>query len=104
MLKTSIPVDNEEIAGFCRRWQISELALFGSILGEDFGSESDVDVLVTFDSAARHGLFELARMRAELEQMFGREVDLVSRRGLESSRNFLRRRAILSSAETLYAA
>ncbi len=104
MLTTGAPIDQGKIADFCRRWEISELALFGSILRQDFRSESDVDVLVTFAPEARHGLFQLNRMRDELVQLFGRKVDLVSRRGLESSRNHLRRKAILSSAEVLYAA
>ena len=104
MALTRLPIDKNAITDFCVRWQISELALFGSVLRQDFGSESDVDVLVSFAPEARHGLFELARMREELERIFGRAVDLVSRRGLEASRNFLRRREILSSAEVLYAA
>ncbi len=104
MFSTRIPTGRNEIAEFCRRWQIAELALFGSILRQDWRPESDVDVLVTFAQEARHGLFDLARMREELEEVFGREVDLVSRRGIESSRNRFRREAILSSAEVLYAA
>ena len=104
MLATGVTIDRERLARFCRHWGISELALFGSILRQDFRPESDVDVLVTFEPEARPGLFQLARMRDELEQMFGRQVDLVSRRGLESSRNPLRRKAILSSAEVMYAA
>lgn len=93
----------ETLADFCRRWMIVELALFGSALREDFGPESDVDVLVTFSSQAPWTLLDMVRMQEELKAIFGRDVDLVSRRGIEQSRNYLRRKAILSSAETIYA-
>ena len=98
-----IDIPPNEIDAFCKRWQITELALFGSVLRDDFGPESDVDVLVEFEEGARHSLFELDDMELELEEIFGREVDLVSRRGVEASRNYIRRKAILDSAETIYA-
>ena len=87
---------------FCERWQIAELALFGSVLRDDFNAESDIDVLVSFEEEARHTLFDLGRMEAELREIFGRKIDLVSRRGIEVSRNYLRRNAILESAEVIY--
>jgi predicted nucleotidyltransferase len=93
----------EAIADFCRRWEVSELALFGSVLREDFSADSDIDVLVSFDPDARRSLFDLVEMQDELGRILGRKVDLVSKRGLESSRNHLRKRAILDSAETVYA-
>ena len=98
----SIPLDRAALAEFCKRWNVVELALFGSVLRDDFGPESDVDVLVSLDETARHTLFDLHQMEEELRTLFGREVDLVSRRGVERSRNHLRRRAILESAETIY--
>ena len=101
-IKIEIPKD--KIADFCRRWKISEFALFGSVLREDFGSESDVDVLITFASDAKWGLLSLAQMNRELESIFGRKVDLVSRRGIETSRNYLRRKAILNSAQVIHVA
>ena len=97
-----IAIPAEPIAAFCERWQVTELALFGSVLREDFGPASDVDVLVAFAEDARHSLFDMVRMEAELKDIFGREVDLVSRRGIERSRNYLRRKAILGSAETIH--
>ena len=97
-----IGIPSERIAAFCERWRVTELALFGSVLRDDFGPDSDVDVLVAFDEGARHGLFDMVRMESELETIFGRKVDLVSRRGLERSRNYLRRKAILSSTETIH--
>ena len=78
--------------------------MFGSALREDFGPESDVDLLVAFDEEARHSLFDMVRMEEELGEIFGREIDLVERAGIERSRNYLRRKAILESAETIYAA
>ena len=100
--RIAIPADG--IAAFCKRWQVTELALFGSVLREDFGPDSDIDVLVSFDQAARHTLLDMARMEEELKTLFGREVDLAERAGIEQSRNHLRRGAILESAETIFAA
>lgn len=101
-LKIDLPLEN--IANFCRKWKITEFSLFGSILRKDFGPESDVDVLVTFAEDARWSLFDWVEMEDGLREIFGREVDLLSRRGVESSRNPFRRRTILSSAEVIYAA
>lgn len=78
-----------------------ELALFGSALREDFGPDSDVDALVGFDGDARRRLFDMDYKEEELKSIFGRRVDLVSRRGIEASRNYLRRRAILQSVEVI---
>ncbi len=99
-----IAIPAEGIAAFCERWQVTELALFGSVLREDFGPDSDIDVLVSFEDGARRTLFDMVRMEEELKTLFGREVDLVSRRGIERSSNQLRREAILESAETINAA
>ena len=98
--RIAIPANG--IAAFCERWQVTELALFGSVLRDDFGPDSDIDVLVSFDGRARRTLFDMIDMEDELKAIFGREVDLVSRRGIERSRNQLRRKAILESAETIH--
>lgn len=95
---------SHEIADFCRRWRITELSVFGSALRTDFRPDSDIDLLASFDPEAHWTLFDMARMREELIRMLGREVDLVSRRGVEASRNPIRRGAILSSARPIYAA
>jgi len=100
---SKIAVSPEEIANFCRRHQIRKMSLFGSVLREDFRPDSDVDVLVEFEPEAHHGLFALARMQSELQEILGRGVDLVERSAIEKSRNYVRRKAILSSAETVYA-
>ena len=98
-----LEIAHEKVADFCRRHGIRKLALFGSVLREDFRPDSDVDMLVEFEPDAHHGLFALVRMQSELGEILGREVDLVERSAIENSRNYIRRKAILSSAETLYA-
>ena len=101
-MKITLP--KETIIVFCRRWKITEFAVFGSVLRDDFGPTSDVDVLVTFASDARWSLLDHVEMQDELTALYGRKVDLVSRRGIERSRNPIRRRDILDSAEIIYAA
>lgn len=93
----------EALAEFCRRWGISELALFGSALRSDFGPESDVDLLVSFAPQARPSLLDHVRMQLELSTLLGRRVDLVSRRAIERSANRQRRAAILGTAQIVYA-
>ena len=94
----------EEIAAFCQRWQITELAFFGSVLRDDFRPDSDVDVLVTFAPGIEWSLFDHIAMEEELSARLGRKVDLVNRRALERSSNWMRRKAILETAEPFYAA
>ena len=96
-------IPHEELAAYCNRWRVTELALFGSVLREDFGPESDVDVLVCFGADAWPALLDMARMQAELSRILGRQVDLVERVAIEASRNYIRRDAILRSAETVHA-
>jgi len=101
MPEPQIAVPRDRLRAFCDRWQVAELALFGSVLRDDFRPDSDIDVLVTFAPDARPTLFDLAEMQAELAGIFGREVDLVTRRGIERSRNPRRRQAILTSARVI---
>jgi predicted nucleotidyltransferase len=104
-INTQIPIDYEKIAEFCQRWNITELALFGSVLRDDFQPESsDIDVLVSFAQDAHWTLFDLVDMEEDIQAIFQRKVDLVSRRGIERSQNHLRRQAILTSAKVIYAA
>jgi len=95
-----IPIDRERLADFCRRHHIRKLAFFGSVLRDDFRTDSDVDVLVEFEPDARVGLLGMAQMEIELSDMFGRKVDL--RTPLELSRYF--RDEVLAKAEVAYAA
>lgn len=104
MAELNIDLPEDKIAAFCRKWKIQEFALFGSALEGTFRPDSDVDVLVTFEPDARWTLFDHVDMQDELKAILGREVDLVSRRGIERSRNQIRRRAILDSARVIYAA
>src|SRR5438045_1502246 len=100
----NIALPQNTIAEFCRRWQISELAIFGSALREDFRPDSDVDVLVTFAPLAHWTLLDFAAMQDELAELMGRQVDLVMRKAVEESRNVRRSKHILDSARVIYAA
>jgi predicted nucleotidyltransferase len=83
---------------------VTELALFGSILRDDFRPDSDVDVLVSFAPDAHWSLLDLVEMENELRRIFGRDVDLVERRAIEKSENYIRRKSILQNARVIYAA
>jgi predicted nucleotidyltransferase len=100
--KFQIELPRPQIAEFCREWQVSQLALFGSVLREDFRPQSDVDVLVTFSPSAGISAFDLSQMEQELGHLLGRKVDLVERRLIEQSDNYIRRKNILESAEPVY--
>ena len=104
MDKLKIKVPRTKIAEFCKRWNVSEFAIFGSALSADFRPDSDVDVLVSFAPQAHITLFDMVHMQDELKSIFGREVDLVSKRGVEASRNYLRRKNILDSAQVIHVA
>ena len=103
-MSLQIEVSREQIIAFCKRWQIAELAFFGSVLRDDFGPDSDIDVMVRFQPEASHSLFSMVSMEEELSGILGRETDLVSRTAVEKSRNYIRREAILKSAEVFYVA
>lgn len=95
-----IDLPKEKILDFCQRWKITEFALFGSVLRDDFRPNSDIDVLVTFAEGSEYSLFDLAQMQIELKTILACEVDLVEKAGL---RNPFRRRAILNNMEVIYA-
>lgn len=103
-MSAKISIDRERIADFCRRRKITEFAFFGSVLRDDFGPESDVDVLVAFAPDAGWSLFDVVRMEEELAGILGRKVDLVERKAVERSENYIRRRHVLSSLEPVYVA
>ena len=100
-MNSMITIDMDRVSAFCHRWKVKELCLFGSVLREDFGADSDVDVLV--DLFPGHGLtlYDWLDMIKELENLFGRRVDLVSKSAI---RNPVRRQEILHTAEVVYAA
>ncbi|HET6441008.1 MAG TPA: nucleotidyltransferase family protein [Phycisphaerae bacterium] len=93
-------IPRESIEAFCRRWKVTEFSLFGSALRDDFGPESDVDVLVRFEKDAGWSLFDLVDMQEALAGLFGRAVHLVEAEGL---RNPFRREEIMRTREVLYA-
>ncbi|HSM82537.1 MAG TPA: nucleotidyltransferase family protein [Nodosilinea sp.] len=93
-----------QLVEFSQRWGIAELALFGSVLRDDFREDSDVDMLITFAPNVRKGLLTLAKMQQELETLLGRRIDLVSKKSIEQSHNPIRRQVILTSAQVIYGA
>jgi len=104
MEKARIELPKDKIADFCKKWKVQEFALFGSVLRDDFMPESDVDVLVDFEPDARRSLLDIGTMVDDLQKIFGREVDLLTRKAVEQSRNYIRRKEILSSIEVVYVA
>jgi predicted nucleotidyltransferase len=101
-MSIAIELPMHQIAEFCQKWQVTELALFGSVLRDDFRTDSDIDVMVQFHPGAHPTFFDLTYMEDELKILFQRDVDLVTRKGIETSRNYLRRKAILSSTQVIY--
>ena len=99
-MTAQIAIDRDRLDAFCRTWKITELSLFGSVLRDDFGPDSDVDVLVVFEEDAGWDLWDIVDMREELKVLFGRDVDLVEKRAL---RNPFRRHDILKHHEVIHA-
>ena len=104
MVRQNINLPEKQIADFCRRWHISEFALFGSVLRDDFSPDSDLDVLVTFAPEASWGLLDHLRMERELTALLNRKTDLFGKRAVEQSHNWMRRQEILNTAEVVYGA
>ncbi|MCY4420679.1 MAG: nucleotidyltransferase family protein [Gammaproteobacteria bacterium] len=102
-MNPNIQVPRDRVAAFCRAHGITQLAIFGSALREDFGTDSDIDILVEFAPGCTPGL-KFVGIASELSDLFGREVDVLTRTSVEQSRNYIRRKAILDSAEVIYAA
>ncbi|MCU0567678.1 MAG: nucleotidyltransferase family protein [Oculatellaceae cyanobacterium Prado106] len=98
----AIALPHEAIAQFCKRWKVQEFYLFGSVLRNDFRTDSDIDVMVQFAPDAQWG-FEIVDMRQELESIFQRKVDLLTKKSIENSDNWMRRQEILGTARLIYA-
>lgn len=98
---STMNIPKHKIADFCRKWKVIEFALFGSVLSKDFRPDSDIDVLVSFSEDVKWSLFDIVRMQNELNEIFGREVDLVEK---DAIRNPFRRHSILRSKKVIYAA
>jgi predicted nucleotidyltransferase len=103
MSELKIKVPREKIEAFCKKNHIRKLAFFGSVLRDDFGPKSDIDVLVEFEKGKTPGLAFFG-MHEELAEIFKRDVDLLTFKGVETSRNPIRRKAILDSAQVYYVA
>jgi len=99
-----IAIDESRIAAFCAKWKISKLELFGSVLRDDFRPDSDVDLLVTYEPGVSPTLRQLTEIEEELGGILGRDIDLVPRKVIEASPNYIRRKSILSTAVGIYAA
>jgi len=98
MSRSRVCIPPERLRALCERNRVKKLALFGSALGDGFGADSDVDILIEFRSGAVVGLIGLARIERELSDLAGRKVDL--RTPAELSRYF--RDEVVASAEVLY--
>ena len=105
LAKTRIPLPMDRIREICRKYDVTELSVFGSVLRDDFSPDSDVDFLVVFrDNDAGPWAGKFMYMEEELSPLLGRPVDVVDKGGVEQSRNYIRRKQILGSAEVIYVA
>lgn len=93
----------EKIKYFCEKWKISEFSIFGSYVRNELKEDSDVDVLISFKDNVKYTLFDIVHLKEELEILFGRKVDVVTKKGLENSRNQIRKKAIFDEAKLIYA-
>ncbi len=100
-MNTTVQLDRDMLAEFCRKWRIRELSIFGSVLREDFNPKSDLDFLVSFEPGAPLDIDRLLDIKDELEARFGRPVDLVEK---EAMRNPWRKHEILKTRQVIYAA
>jgi predicted nucleotidyltransferase len=101
IINKGFQISEGQIQAISQKYAIKSISVFGSILRDDFRSDSDIDFLVTFDENAAISLFDLMDLEADLSRLFNRDVDIVEPSALK---NPIRRQAILKSCETLYAA
>ncbi|NJN01874.1 MAG: DNA polymerase subunit beta [Leptolyngbyaceae cyanobacterium RM1_1_2] len=101
-IQSRLGLSSQEVATFCQQWGMIKMALFGSILRDDFRADSDIDLLITFAPNARQGLLTLAKIKHELESRLQRPVDLIPEASIQMSDNWIRQREILSTAQTIY--
>ena len=103
MQLSAVNLPIESLKTFCQKWQIVEFSVFGSALREDFRPNSDLDVLVRFTPNAPWTIPDLVTMQQELADIVKRDVDLIEKRVIEASDNWIRRNEILSTAQVIYA-
>lgn len=101
-IQAAVAIPQAAIAEFCERHHIRKLALFGSVLRDDFRPDSDIDVLVDFEPGTRYRFADLLTMEAELEAIFRRKVDLGDYKAVQEDPNYIRRKHILGSAQVVY--
>jgi uncharacterized protein len=94
-------IDDSVINSLAKKYKVKELALFGSVLRNDFNDLSDIDILVEFDDNKEYSLFDLFTIKSEFEKAFGKDIDLIEK---QSIRNPYRRENILKNAKVIYAA
>jgi uncharacterized protein len=97
-----INLSTQKLQTFCQKWRIIEFAIFGSALRDDFRPDSDLDVLVKFTANSPWTLLDLATMQQELEDLIDRSADLIEKRVIETSSNWIRRDEILNTAQVVY--
>lgn len=102
MIQQRLNLSPEQIDQFCIENKIQELAIFGSVLRDDFNPDSDLDFLVVFDPKRTFSLMDLVGIQYQLEDLTGRKVDLIEKRSILNSHNWIRRQNILSTAQTIY--
>ena len=101
-IQDRLNVPQKEIINFCKQNQIQELSVFGSVLREDFNKTSDIDFLVVFNPQIKLSLMDLVSIQYQLEDKIGRKVDLIEKRSIEKSHNWIRRQNILDTAIIIY--
>jgi uncharacterized protein len=99
----NINFQEEQLREICKRYLIRELAIFGSALREDFNEKSDVDLLIEFEPKSGITLFNIVDLKEEFEKLFGRDVDIVSKKAIQRSRNYIKRKVILENLKVIYA-
>ena len=102
ILYSRLKITPTQLTEFCQNVQITELALFGSILRDDFRPDSDIDILVTFTPDCKISLLDFVRLEYDLEDWLHRKVDLVEKEAVENDFNWIRRREILNHYQVLY--
>ncbi len=101
-LDRRLKIEPEQLKEICQQWKIIELALFGSVLKDDFNAQSDIDILVSFDEGTAIAFFDLETIEEQLSMLFNRPVDLVTRKAVQQSHNWIRKQNILSNSQVIY--
>ena len=99
----NIYIGEDQIKEICNRFLIKELAIFGSVLRDDFNESSDIDLLIEFTPDSRISFFDIIDIQDEFKKLFGREVDIVSKNAIRRSRNYIRKKTILENHKVIYA-